>query len=92
MRDSYGRFTKKTEKRTIAKDLADCYWMLRELQLDLKALRSEAGEHWRQIEGDVERMQQVIGILVKHSQAKVPEIQPIFSGPEFDEAYGLRKV
>jgi hypothetical protein len=76
MRDSSGRFTKKQieRARTVREDVADCYWMLREIQKDLRALRGEAGEHWRQIEGDVERMQKVIGILANHSQVKVPVV------------------
>ena len=67
MRDSSGRFTK-PPKRTLEKDVSEIYWMLVELGKDFKALRGEAGEHWRQIEGDIEKMQKVIGVLAKHSQ------------------------
>jgi hypothetical protein len=62
MRDKSGRFTK-SPKRTLETDVADIYWMLVELQKDFKALRSEAGEHWRQVEGDIEQIQKFVGVL-----------------------------
>jgi len=72
MRDSSGRFTKTPKRIASPSQLNAIECDVLTILQTLRALRSEVGERLRVIEGDIEKMQKVIGILAKHSQ--VPQI------------------
>jgi hypothetical protein len=70
----------KKDLKQMSEDLA--YWVNRQLQLEVKvdAARGEIGERLRVIEGDIEKMQKVIGVLARHSKVEVPVLRPRLIG------------
>lgn len=72
------RHTVRLENRNaeLHMDLQQLLLKLVDLDNHLHDRLNETNERLRVIEGDVERMQKVIGVLAKHSKANVPIVDP----------------